>query len=131
VEMTETNLIKSISLENDLIISFYDESRKIAGDRWQVTVNAKIQILTAQVQFTRMDTKKKTEIIQEIGEQIYYEKKLIRNFVEEKQKEETITALYESFLQITRPYFSCRQFAERFVIKTYADSLEKRKWVNS
>ena len=131
VKMTEEKLISTTSLENDLLISFYDGSKKIAGDRWQVNLTARIQILTDQVQFTRMDPEKRTEIIQEIGEQINYEKKLIRNFVGEKQKEETVTALYESFLQITRHYFSHRQFAERFILKTYADSLEKRKWVNS
>ena len=129
--MTEEKLISTISLENDLLISFYDGSKKIAGDRWQVNLTARIQILTDQVQFTRMDPEKRSEIIQAVGEQINYEKKLIRNFVAEKQKEEIVTALCESFLQITRPYFSHRQFAERFVLKTYADSLEKRKWVNS
>ena len=129
--MTEKKLISTSSLENDLLISFYDESKKIAGDRWQVNLTAKIQILTDQVQFTRIDKEKRSEILQVIGEQVNYEKKLIRNFIAEKQKEETVTALYESFLQITRPYFSHRQFAERFVLKTYADSLEKRKWVNS
>jgi hypothetical protein len=129
--MTEEKLIGTFSLENDLSISFYDGSKKIAGDRWQVNLTARIQILTDQVQFTRMDPEKRSEIIQEVGKQIQYEKKLIRNFVAEKQKEETVTALYKSFLQITRPYFSHRQFAERFILKTYADSLEKRKWVNS
>jgi hypothetical protein len=131
VEMTEKNLLNTIYLENGLLISFYDGSKKIAGDRWQVIVTARIEIVMDQVQFTRMDTEKKIEIIQVVGEHIYYEKKLIRNFIGEKQKEETVTALYESFLQITKPYFSHSQFAERFVLKTYADSLEKRKWVNS
>jgi hypothetical protein len=129
--MMEEKLISTTYFENDLSISFYDESKKIAGDRWQVILTARIQILTDQVQFTRMYPEKRSEIIQVVGEQINYEKKLIRNFVGDKQKEETVKTLYESFLQITRPYFSHRQFAERFVIKTYADSLEKRKWVNS
>lgn len=129
--MTEENLIRTFSLENELLISFYDESKKIAGDRWQVTVTARIQIVTDQIQFTRMYPEKRSEIIQVVGEQINYDKKLIRNFIGEKQKEEVVTALYESFLQITRPYLSHRQFAERFVLKTYADSLEKRKWVNN
>jgi hypothetical protein len=129
--MTEEKLIRTFFLENDLSISFYDGSKRIAGDRWQVNLTVRIQILTGQVQFARMDPEKRAEIIKEIGEQINYEKKLIRNFIGEKQKEETVTVLYESFMQITRPYFSHRQFAERFVLKTYADSLEKRKWVNS
>jgi hypothetical protein len=129
--MTEENLIRTFSLENELLISFYDESKKIAGDRWQVTVTARIQIVTDQIQFTRMDPEKRSEIIQVVGEQINYDKKLIRNFIGEKQKEEVVTVLYESFLQNTRPYLSHRQFAERFVLKTYADSLEKSKWVNN
>jgi hypothetical protein len=131
VEMIEEKLINTISLENDLLISFYDGSKKIAGDRWQVNLTARIEILTDQVQFTRMDPEKRSEILQVVGEKINYEKQLIRNFVADKQKEETVTALCESFLQNTKPYFSHRQFAERFVLKTYADSLKKRKWVNS
>lgn len=129
--MTAEKLISTISLENDLLLSFYDGSKKIAGDRWQVNVTARIQILTDQVQFTRVDPEKRCQILQAVGEKIIYEKKLIRNFVAEKQKEETITALWKSFLQITRPYYSHRQFAERFVLKTYADSLENSRWVNS
>ena len=123
--MTEEKLIDTFSLENGLILSFYDESKKIAGDRWQVNLTARIQILMDQVHFTRIDSEKISEIIKEIGEKINYEKKLVRNFVAEKQKEEIVTALCESFLQITRPYLSHSQFAERFVLKTYADSLEK------
>jgi hypothetical protein len=129
--MTAEKLISTISLENDLLLSFYDGSKKIAGDRWQVNVTARIQILTDQVQFTRVDPEKRCQILQAVGEKIIYEKKLIRNFVAEKQKEETITALWKSFLQITRPYYSHRQFAERFVLKIYADSLENSRWVNS
>lgn len=128
--MTEEKLISTVNLENDLTISFYDESKKIAGDRWQVNLTARIRIVTDQVQFARMNSEKKSEILQVVGEQINYEKKLIRNFVGEEQKEEVITSLCESFLQNTRPYLSHRQFAERFVLKTYADSLEKSKWVN-
>jgi len=130
-EMTEEKLISAIYLENDLLISFYDESKKIAGDRWQVVLKAIIQIVTDQVQFTKMDPEKRLEILQVVGKQINYEKKLVRNFIDEKEKEKIIKDMYESFLQITRPYFSHGQFAERFVLKNYADSLEKRKWVNS
>jgi len=129
--MTENKIISAISLENDLLISFYDESRKIAGDRWQVILTARIQIVTDQVQFTQVDPEKRSEIIQAVGRQVNYEKKLIRNFVGDKQKEEIVKALYDSFMQIARPYLSRREFAERFILKTYADSLEKRKWVNS
>jgi len=129
--MTEEKLIITIPLENDLSISIFDGSKKIAADTWQVILTARIRIETDQVHFTRMDPKKRSKIIQLVGEQINYENKLIRNFVEEKQKEETVTALYESFLQNTRPYLSHRLFAERFVLKAYADSLEKRKWVNN
>lgn len=119
----EKKIINTIYLENGLILSIYDESRKIAGDRWQVNLTAVIQILTGQVQFTRIDPKKRFEVIQTVGEQIHYEKKLIKNFVADKEKEEIVLALSGSFLQNTKSYLSHRQFAERFVLKCYADSL--------
>jgi hypothetical protein len=129
--MTEEKLISTIPLENNLTISIYDESKKIAGDRWQVVLTARIQILTAQVQFSRKEPEIISKIIKMLGDQINYENKTIRNFVGEKQKEETFKSMYESFLQNTKPYFSHPQFAERFILKTYADSLEKSKRVNS
>lgn len=129
--MPEEKLINTIPLENDLCIKIYDGSKKIAADRWQIVVTARIRIAMDQVQFTRVDSEKKSEIIQLIGDQVVYEKKMIRNFVDQKIKEETITALCESFLQNTGDYFSHHLFAERFVLKTYADSLENRKWVSN
>jgi len=131
LETIEKKIIRTFFLENNLVLSFYDESRKITVDRWQVNLIATIQILTAQVQFTQIDTKKRNEIIQAVGEQINYEKKLIRNFVADHEKEEIVSAVCESFLQNTKSYFSHQQFAERFTLKCYADSLEKRNWVNS
>ena len=130
LETTEKKINRTIFLENNLILSFYDESRKITEDRWQVKLIATIQILTAQVHFAQVDIKKRNEIIQAVGEQINYEKKLIRNFVADHEKEEIVSAMCDSFLQNIKPYLSHQQFAERFVIKCYADSLEKRKWVN-
>lgn len=131
METIEKKRIRTFFLENNLTLSFYDESRKITADRWQVNLIATIQILTAQVQFTQIDTKKRNEIIQAVGEQINYEKKLIRNFVADHEKEEIVLAVCESFLQNTKSYFSHQQFAERFTLKCYADSLENRNWVNS
>lgn len=124
--MTEEKLLSTFSLENGLAISFYDGSKKIAGDRWQVNLTARIQILTAQVHFAGMDSEKRSEILQGVGEKIYYEKKLIRNFVADKDKELIIKSLCESFLKINRPYFSKNQFPERFILKTYSESVEKR-----
>lgn len=129
--MPEKKLINTIPLENDLCIKIYDGSKKIAADRWQIVVTARIRIAMDQVQFTRVDSEKKSEIIQLIGDQVVYEKKMIRNFVDQKIKEETITTLCESFLQNTGDYLSHHLFAERFVLKTYADSLENRKWVSN
>jgi hypothetical protein len=126
-----TEPIITIYLKNGLTLSIYDESIKIAGDRWQVNLIVRIQIVTNQIQFSRLVFEKRPEVIQTIGEQISYEKKLIRNFVANNEKEEIISGLCASFLNNTKSYLSHQQFAERFALKCYADSLEKRKWVNS
>lgn len=126
-----TEPIITILLENGLILLIYDESKKIAGDRWHISLTARIEISTNQIQFTSLDLEKRPEVIQTIGGQINFEKKLIRNFVADNEKEEIVSELCESFLKNTRSYLSHQQFAERFALKCYADSLEKRKWVNS
>lgn len=126
-----TKPIVTISLENGLILMIYDESKRIAGDRWHISLTARIEILTNQIQFTSLDLEKRPEVIQIIGDQINFEKKLIRNFVADNEKEEIVSELCESFLKNTRSYLSHQQFAERFALKCYADSLENRKWVNS
>lgn len=129
--MTTEILIKSIPLENNLLISFYDGSRKIAGDRWQIIVTARINVAVDQVQFTRTDMNEVSEITKKIGDNVVFEKQLIRNFIDETQKEVMIKSLYESFLHNTMSYISHRQFAEKFILKTYADTLEKCKWVKN
>lgn len=125
--MTEEKLINRVNLDNGLELSFYDCSRRIATDTWQVSVLAKISIDTDKTEFTITDKEKLSEIRQTIGKIITFEKKIFRSFIIEEKKEETLQFLYESFLDSTKNYFSSKQFAERLALKIFADSLKKRK----
>ena len=40
----EKKLIKTINLKNNLILKAYDASKKIASDRWQITLLLNIEI---------------------------------------------------------------------------------------
>ncbi|MBT9438589.1 MAG: hypothetical protein GAS50_05285, partial [Desulfobacterales bacterium] len=43
----EEKLIKTIDLENGLELKLYDASRKLAGDRWLVSLIARMEIPTS------------------------------------------------------------------------------------
>ncbi len=125
--MTEEKLIKRVNLDNGLELSLYDCSRRIAADTWKVILSARIEIDTDQTEFTITEKKKLYEIRQTIGKHITFEKKIMRSFINEEKKEETLQFLYESFLDNTKKYLSDKQFAERLALKIFADSLGKRK----
>jgi len=42
--MMEEKLVDMMSLENGLTLEFYDTSKRVAGDRWLVSVVARIEV---------------------------------------------------------------------------------------
>ena len=42
-------LIKTMDLENGMQLNFYDASRKIAGDRWQISLVVRMEIPVTEV----------------------------------------------------------------------------------
>ena len=93
------NLNHTIVLKNGLILEIYDQSRKIAGNRWLVKMAAKIDIpidrlhlgdnLNKQV---NLNSPKET-----FDNFIRHEQKRERNFIDEKEKDTVLNDLVTSF----------------------------------
>jgi len=86
--MLET-IVKPISLDNDLELRFYDASRKIAGDRWQVTLFARIEVLIDQAKFLadEMHLDDFKTFMASCGNKITCKQNRTRNFIEANQKD--------------------------------------------
>ena len=124
----EEKLIKVTDLENGLVLKLYDESKKIAGDRWLVCLSARIDVPVNDLLFEKDQSATTDEIKEAFGESVLFEVKRDRNFVEDDQKDAMFKEVCVSFLSSSISYLSHPDFAKRFVSKKFKEYMERRKW---
>lgn len=118
-------LVKSIKLENRHRLDIFDASKKIAGDRWQVTVIARMVISIDDVfsddnlSNNRIPAPPADEIKAVLGDAVTFEVKKQRNFIEDKEKSAVFEQLVETFIKNSVPYLAHPAFALKFVLKQY------------
>lgn len=125
----EHNFVKTMGLENNLQLKIYDNSRKIAGDRWLVKMIAQVDIPVYPVLETLHDLhndpdSNKDEILKLIGSTVTFEQKRERFFIDESKKETVFNQLCDHFVKSTVNYLSHPDFPKKYVIMKFK---EKRK----
>ena len=128
--MMEEELIKRIELTNGQTLKLYDASRKIAGDRWQILLIARIEIPVESSLFDKVDLAviDMEEVRNAFGEKIVFEKRRERNFIDQKKKDEVLEDLMNSFLSITTSYLSNKKFPRNFILNEYKKYKENASW---
>ena len=123
-------LIKTIDLENGMQLNIFDGSRKLAGDRWMVTIIARIEIPVSEglIQDGLQSKESVDKIIKVLGEKVLFEQKRERIFVDETEKETIFEEVYDMFLNSTLTYLSNKKFPQRYVLKKYREESEKDSW---
>ncbi|MCP4355299.1 MAG: hypothetical protein GY793_06635 [Proteobacteria bacterium] len=124
-------LIKEIELENGLILKIYDRSRMIAGDRWLLSLIAKVEIFTDNVLLSEDDCKpgiNADDIKKELGDCVVFEQKRERNFVGHSVKDETFGSMCDSLTDSSVSYLSHADFPKKFVLKKLKEHMEKKSW---
>lgn len=119
-----------MDLENGMQLNFYDASRKIAGDRWQISLIVRMEIPITDVLIKDPDqsTQSVNEIKTVLGENVLFEQKRDRNFIDDAQKEEMFKELYDTFLNSTLVYLSNEAFPRKYIAKKYKEAVEKGSW---
>ena len=121
-------LKKTEQLENGLALNLFDASRKIASERWLVSLLARIEIAV-----DRSITDEKGALVtaeaarKVVGDKVVFEKKMERHFVSQKEKEEIFSKLIQTFMTDISVYLAKEQFAEKFVEKIYKEAAIKRE----
>ena len=114
--MTET-LMESHSLSNGLVLEIFDGSRKIAADRWQILIHTRIRIPISDGLLGE-----DTEMMRKaLGEAVVFEKKEVRNFVDENQKDDIVRSICEGIKAYGHSYYAHPQFGSRYVLKAYRE----------
>ena len=123
-------LIKTMDLSNGMQLNFYDNSRKLAGDRWLISLIIRMEIPVAEVSIN--DEGKSMESVDEIkkvlGEKVVFEQKRERIFVNESEKQTVFQELYDFFIDSVLGYLSNKAFPKRYVLKKYREKVERESW---
>ncbi len=125
---TEDSLEKSVEMENGLTLEIWNKSKVIAGDRWKVSVVARVEVPLAKA-FEKIGEAFPDSLAQMrdlIGDFAVFEKKMDRFFIDEREKDELKRELVESLFETVLPYISKPKFAKRFLLAEYA-KVDKRR----
>jgi len=117
----QKKLIDRIKLENGLALELYDRSRRVAGDRWLVSFEARIDIEVKSEYFKGQDSGDPSfdSIREVLGERITYSYEKSRHFIAEMEKEEALKGIKDRFVETTLTYFSGPKFPRNMILSRY------------
>lgn len=125
----QEKLIDRIKLENGLTLELYDSSRHVAGDRWLVSLLARVEAQVKPEYFQDEDAPDLPfeAIRAAVGEKATYRHEKTRNFIAETQKDDVFTGLKERFLEANLGYLSSADFPRKLILKQYGEAQVKLK----
>ena len=126
----EQTLIKTIEPSNGLKLHFYDISCKLAGDRWYVGVIARIDIPLIDSLLTNQHLLHYSveEIRNALGESVCFQQKRERHYIDEREKDDLLNGLMNSFIKRTLNYLSLPDFPGKYVLKEFQAYRKRKTW---
>jgi hypothetical protein len=127
----EQTFIKSMELSNGLKLYFYDISRKLAGDRWYVGLIARIDIPLIDSLLTNQHLSHYSveEIRTALGESVRFQQKRERHYIDEREKDDLLNDLMDSFIKRTLNYLSLPDFPGKYILKEFQTYRKRRNMV--
>ena len=123
-------LIKTIELSNGLKLDFYDISRKLAGDRWYVGLIARIdiQLIDSLLTNQHLSHYSVEEIRNTLGESVRFQQKRERHYIDEREKDDLLNDLMDSFIKRTLNYLSLPDFPGKYILKEFQTYRKRKTW---
>jgi hypothetical protein len=126
----EEKLIKTMDLTNGMQLNFYDGSRRLAGDRWLISLIIRMEIPVTEVSINGGEKSMESvdEIKKVLGEKVLFELKRERIFVADSEKQAVFEEVYDFFIDSVLGYLSNKEFPKRYVLKKYREKVERGSW---
>jgi hypothetical protein len=121
-------LLARRELPNGLFLEFWDESRKLTGDRWYVAVRAVVSVPLLEHSPKAVPAAVVELILREVGDHLCFQLKEERNFIAETEVEALREELQEVFVNNSLSYLSRPDFPARFVARKVWEVAEKMGW---
>jgi hypothetical protein len=128
--MANSSPVRTILLGNGLTLEIFDQSRKVAGDRWLVKLVAKIDIPIGRLRTNpaKIERDDFNALKASCGDYIRYEQRHERNFVDGKQKDAVFHDLMTSFLNGSQRYLAHLDFPLRCALREYQKRKQQDTW---
>ena len=122
------NLIETITLPNGLILELWDKSRPMAGDRWLISLLAKVEVPVLPEYFSTLDNGEQAyrDLLAAYGDPLVFIQEKNRHFVDEKDTKDVLAGICQRFKDNLLSYLGNPRFALLYVMKKYGD-LQDRK----
>ena len=108
-----------------MTLEFWDESRRVVGDRWYVGVRAVVPVPLSDHQVDHVAPEVVEVIRNEVGENLCFQLREEKNFVAEAEVDAQREEFKRVFLTNSLPYLSRPDFPSRFVSRKVREVGEK------
>jgi hypothetical protein len=126
--MNREKLHSSHPLDNGLTLEFWDLSRPMIGDRWIITLEIRLTIPIAAAILPPDLQDQQADMVQALGSEIVFSQRDVRNFIDAKEFDATVTEMVTRLLTLAPKYFGHPEFAGRLIRKRLAEYQEKQRW---
>lgn len=113
------HVIEEIDLPNGLKLIITDLSRRIASDTRKIELSARMKVMVSASFFSSHEDYQ--TLVKFFGEELTYEHKMERTFVNDKDETDVRAELLCSFKENTLNYLSSPNFAKKMALSTLRD----------
>ncbi len=117
-------LLSRHSLRNGLTLEFWDRSKLAAGDRWQVTVEARVRVPVSAANLPEKMRARLDEVTQVLGREAVFAKEEVRNFMAAGEIPRLLQEIQDMLLKSLKNYLGHPDFAAKFIGKKFAEAEE-------
>ncbi len=126
--MQGPRLLDRHSLPNGLTLELWDHSRPVAGDRWFVSLAARIVIPVRPETLPPELQPQAEEVIEALGGELIFSRREERNFIASSEAPALLQDMQERILAQAPAYFGHAEFASRLIRRKFAEHRAKQQW---
>ena len=123
-------LIEKITLPNGLLLEIWDKSRLMAGDRWLVSLLAKVEVTVLPEYFSTLDDGELAyqRRVAVHGNSLGFTQEKVKLFVDERESKDVLTRLCQRIKDNLVAYLGNPKFASLYILKKYGDLRDRENW---
>ncbi len=129
--MKSEKLLSRHPLNNGLDLELWDLSHPVAGDRWQVVMEARVLVPLTAATLPPEFLPQIDQVTAALGREIVFFQQEVRNFITASEVAGLLKEMTSRFLSSLTTYLGHPDFAAGFIRKTFAAYQEKPRWFKS